>query len=318
MVNFLIKRLLSLIPLLVVISFLSFGIYQLAPGDPVKAYLPLEAQNKPEAVARMRQQLGLDKPWPVQYVKWLGRALQGDLGRSAVDGDPVMKKITRVLPNTLRLTITSFFVGFTLAVLVGVLSAVKRYSFWDHAATLFGFAGISIPSFWLGILLMLLFAVKLKWLPAIGLHSMGRENDFWDLVKHMIMPVIVMSINDIAGTSRYVRSSLLEVLKLDYIRTARSKGLSERVVIFRHAMRNSMMPVVTILGLGLADFVGGALIVENLFAIPGMGRVAVGAVFQNDYNVIMATNLMFAFFTVVGNLIADVMYAVVDPRVKFS
>lgn len=304
--------------MLLVISALSFGIYQMAPGDPVNAFIPLEARDHPEEVARVRQMLGLDQPWYVQYAKWLGQVLQGNFGRSMIDNDLVSEKILRVLPNTLQLTLTSFVVGFSLAVAVGVLSAVKRYSIADHLTTGFGFAGISIPSFWLGIMLMLLFAVKLRWLPATGRYTYGREGDILDLIKHMIMPVIVMSINDIAGTSRYVRTSLLEVLRLDYIRSARAKGLSEKVVIFRHAMRNAMMPVITLLGLSLPEFVGGALIVENLFAWPGMGRLTIGAVFQNDYPVIMAANMMFAALTVIGNLIADIMYAVVDPRVRFS
>lgn len=318
MLHYLTRRLLALIPMLLVISALSFGIYQMAPGDPVNAFIPLEARDHPDEVARVRQMLGLDQPWYVQYAKWLGQVLQGNFGRSMIDNDLVSEKILRVLPNTLQLTMTAFVVGFTLAVFVGVLSAVKRYSLADHLTTGFGFAGISIPSFWLGIMLMLLFAVKLKWLPATGRYTFGREGDFIDLVKHMIMPIIVMSINDIAGTSRYVRTSLLEVLRLDYIRSARAKGLSEKVVIFRHAMRNAMMPVITLLGLSLPEFVGGALIVENLFGWPGMGRLTVGAVFQNDYPVIMAANIMFATLTVVGNLIADIMYAVVDPRVRFS
>lgn len=318
MLKYVTRRLLAVIPLLVVISFLSFGIYQLQPGDPVRGFLPLEAQDNPAEVARVRAMLGLDRPWYVQYASWFGRVVQGDLGRSVTDGEPVVRKIGRVLPNTLQLTVTSFIAGFTLAVVVGVLSATRRYSIWDHLATVFGFAGIAVPSFWLGILLMLVFAVNLRWLPATGRYSTGHEGELVDLLKHMIMPVICMAINDIAGISRYVRTALLEVLRLDYIRTARSKGLTEKIVVFRHAMRNSMMPVVTLLGLSLADFVGGALVVENLFAWPGMGRVAVNAVFQKDYPVIMAANLMFAALTVIGNLLADLMYAVVDPRVKFS
>jgi peptide/nickel transport system permease protein len=216
------------------------------------------------------------------------------------------------------LTITAFIFSFTAAIGIGVLSATRRYTFWDHVTTGFGFGGIAIPSFFLGIMLMVLFSIKLGWLPSGGRYTYGKEGDFIDLVKHMIMPVFVMGINDIAGTSRFVRTSLLEVLRLDYVRTARAKGLGERIVIYRHALRNAIMPVITLLGLGLPGFVGGALVVENLFSWPGMGRLAVGAVFQKDYNVIMGVNIMFAFLTVLGNLIADLLYATVDPRVKFS
>ncbi len=318
MLTYIVRRVLQLIPLLLVISFVSFGIYQLSPGDPVKAFAPREMLKHPEQLERLRRQLGLDKPWYIQYLRWMERVSQGDLGRSMITGQPVLDRFKTAIPNTLKMTVTAWVISFTLAIIVGVVSATRKYTWVDSLSSIFSFAGISTPSFFLGILLMLLFAVKLKWLPAIGMYSVGHEGEFWDGVLHMIMPVTALAVTDIAGTSRYVRSSLLEVLKLDYVRTARSKGLAERVVIYKHALRNSLMPVVTFLGLGMADFVGGALVIENLFAWPGMGRVTVQAVFQNDYPMVMAANLMFAFLTVLGNLIADIMYAAVDPRVKFS
>jgi len=318
MVTYITRRVLQLIPLLLVISFVSFGIYQLSPGDPVLAYAPREMMKHPEQLERLRRDLGLDKPWYVQYYRWMEKTVQGDLGRSMITGQPVLKRFMLAIPNTLRMTVTAWIISFVLAILVGVVSATRRYTFIDSASTIFSFAGISVPSFFLGILLMLLFAVKLRWLPSIGMYTPGKEGDFWDGFLHMIMPITALAVTEIAATSRYVRSSLLEVLKMDYIRTARSKGLSERIVTYKHALRNSLMPVVTFLGLNMASFVGGALVIENLFAWPGMGRVTVQAVFQKDYPMVMAANLMFAFLTVVGNLIADIMYAVVDPRVKFS
>lgn len=313
------RRLLALGPMALIISLLIFGINQLAPGDPVKAYLPRESLENPQEIQRVREALGLDKHWTVQYARWLGKVAQGDLGNSIVDGDRVSAKIMRGLPVTLRLTVTSFVISFVLAIAIGMLSATRRYTFWDHATTLFAFFGLCIPNFWFGLMLMLLFSIKLRLLPATGMYPVGMEDPSLLIqLKHMIMPVLVLSLDGIAGTSRYVRSSMLEILRIDYIRTARAKGLAERVVIYKHALRNSMMPVITFLGLGLAGFVGGSLIIENLFAWPGMGRITVEAVLKKDYPVIMGTNMMFAILTVLGSLLADVMYAVVDPRVKYS
>lgn len=318
MFRYITRRLLSLIPLLFFISFLSFGIYQLSPGDPVKAYIPREMLENPDEVERVKQQLGLDKPWYVQYAKWMEKLVQGDLGRSMITGQPVVERFALAIPNTLKMTVTAWLFSFTLAIFIGVISATRRYTIVDQIATLFSFAGIAIPGFFFGLLLMLLFAVKLRWLPSGGMYTTGHEGEFLDGLVHMIMPVTALAVTEIAATSRYVRSSLLEVLKQDYIRTARSKGLSERIVTYKHALRNSLMPVVTFLGLGMASFVGGALVIENLFAWPGMGRVTIQAVFQKDYPMLMAGNLLFAGLTVFGNMIADIMYAVVDPRVKFS
>lgn len=319
MYQYIIKRLLQMIPLLAVISIISFGLYQLQPGDPVRSYVPRESAANPEEIARVREALGLDKPWYVQYWRWITKVVQGDFGNSLIDGEPVLEKLGRGIPVTLKLTITSFVLSFVLAIAIGVLSATRRYSVMDHFATFFAFFGLAIPNFWFGLMLMLLFSIQLQWLPAVGMGPTGVKNpDLLTQIKYMIMPVLVMSLDSIAGTSRYVRSSLLEVVRLDYIRTARAKGLADRVVIYKHALRNALMPVVTFLGLGLSGFVGGSLIIENLFAWPGMGRLVVGAVFQKDYPVIMGANLMFAFLTVLGNLLADLMYAVVDPRVKYS
>jgi len=318
MLTYIVRRVLQMIPLLLVISFVSFGIYQLSPGDPVAAFAPREAMKNPQQLERLRRQLGLDKPWYVQYARWMQRTMQGDLGRSMITGQPVLDRFRTAIPNTLKMTVTAWVISFTLAILVGVVSATRKYTWVDSLSSIFSFAGISTPSFFLGILLMLLFALKLRWLPTIGMYSIGKEGQFWDGLAHMILPIAALTVTEIAGTSRYVRSSLLEVLKMDYVRTARSKGLSERIVTYKHALRNSLMPVITFLGLGMADFVGGALVIENLFAWPGMGRLTVQAVFQQDYPVVMAANLLFAFLTVVGNLIADIMYAAVDPRVKFA
>lgn len=318
MLRYLARRLVALIPMLLVVTFVSFAIYQLAPGDPVMSYVPREALDDPHAIARIRQLYGLDKPWYVQYLHWLTAVFQGDFGRSLIDAEPVIEKLGRGIPWSLRLSVVSFFFSTTLAIVLGVISATQRYSWVDHLFTFLSFGFLAIPSFWLGLMLMLLFSVALGWLPATGAYTLVGERTLWDTISRMIMPVLVVSLNSIAGLSRYMRSSLLEVIRLDYIRTARAKGLSAKIVIYKHAMRNALIPVITILGLSLTDFIDGALIAENLFAWPGMGRITVQAVFQKDYPVIMGANLLFAFTTVVGNLLADLTYALVDPRVTYT
>lgn len=318
MLTYLGARLLQVAGLVLIISFISFGLYQLQPGDPVKAYVPRELLQHPEEIANVRRAMGLDRPWTIQYVRWLGRVVRGDLGRSYITGEQVGIRLARAIPRTLQLTLTAYALGLSGAVALGVLSATRRYTLADHLTTATGFVGIAMPSFWLGILLMYLFAVKLRWLPTVGMYSVGREGEFWDGLRHMIMPVFVLAFTEVAALSRYVRSSLLEVLQQDYIRAARAKGLPERVVVYRHALRNALIPVITQMGLSLAGLVGGALVVERLFAWPGMGRLTVDAVFQQDYPVIMGANILFSLLIVMGNLAADVAYAVVDPRVKFS
>jgi peptide/nickel transport system permease protein len=318
MFQYITRRLLALIPLVLVISALSFGLYHLAPGDPVKSMLPRELAANPAEVARVKAIYGLDQPLPVQYVRWLGQAVKGNLGYSLNSSESVMQKLGRAVPNSLKLSIIAFVVSTALAIILGVISATRRYSVFDQLATLFSFVGIAAPSFWIATLLVYIFAVKLKVLPATSMYTPGKPPEFWDGLLHMILPVTVMAIPQIASISRFVRSSLMDVLKADYIRTAKAKGLSERVMIFKHALRNSLIPVITIIGLDIPAFVSGAVIIERIFAWPGMGRVTVDAVFSNDYPVVMGANLLFAGLTVLGSLIADVLYAVADPRVKFS
>lgn len=318
MARYVAARLLQVVPLLFLISFLSFGLYQMQPGDPVLAYVPRELLQHPEEVERVRRALGLDRPWTVQYVRWLGRVLRGDLGRSLITGEPVAERLGRAIPRTLKLTAAAFALGLAGAVALGVLSATRRYSLADHLTTAFGFAGIAMPSFWLGVLLLSLFALHLRWLPAGGMYALGREGEFLSGLRHMVLPVLVLAFGEVAATSRYLRSSLLEVLCQEYIRTARAKGLPERIVIYRHALRGALGPVITLMGLSVAGLIGGSLVVEKLFAWPGMGRLTVDALFQHDYPVIMGANLAFALLTVLGNLAADLAYGWADPRVRFE
>lgn len=311
-----IRRILQALPVLFGITLISFTIIHLAPGDPAALLIDPEAST--EDVLRIRAALGLDQPIYVQYVKWLGNLLRGDLGRSFLDGQPVLQKILEVLPNTIQLTLTAFVLSLTLGIIIGVISATRRYSVVDHVSTVFAFFGISMPNFWFGLMLILIFSLQLRWLPSHGMHTLGVKPNFLDTASHMVLPVMVLGLEGLASISRYMRSSLLEVIRQDYIRTARAKGLAERVVIYKHAIKNALLPVITILGLSLPGLVGGAFIIETLFAWPGMGRLGVQSVFTRDYPTIMGINLMASTLTVLFNLLADLAYALADPRIKYN
>lgn len=317
MYRYVIRRLLQAIPVLLVISLISFVIIIAAPGDPTRTLADPNAP--PEELVRVRQALGLDKPPHIMYGLWLKRILSGDMGRSYISYEPVTAILARTLPFTLKVQGLAFIFSFVVAIVLGVVSATQRYTLLDYLTTLIAFVGVALPNFWLGLMLMLVFSVHLRWLPSIGLWPAGISDPTWlDMLPHLVLPTIVLGTEPLAVLSRYVRSSLLEVLSLDYVRTARAKGLPERVVLYRHALRNALMPVITMLGLSLPGLVAGSVVVESLFGIPGMGRTLVTAVFQRDYNVIMGVYLTLAALTVVGNLLADLLYAVVDPRVTYS
>jgi peptide/nickel transport system permease protein len=282
----------------------------------------------PEASAQARQMLrelyGLDKPVPVQYLHWLGRIARLDFGRSfAPDGRPVLDKIAERLPITLLLNVVELAIILLLAIPIGVLSATRQYSGFDKVTTVFVFVGFATPDFWLALLLMILFGVQLGWLPISGLRSLNWEylafwSRQWDFLSHLILPIAVATFGGLAGFSRYMRQSMLEVIRQDYIQSARAKGLAESVVIGKHALRNALLPVVTILGLSLPGLIGGSVIVESIFAIPGMGQLMVQSVFQRDYPVIMGNLVIVATLTLVANLIADVAYGLVDPRIRLG
>jgi len=317
------RRILFAIPLLLGITFLSFAIIHLAPGEPTDL---MAGDPRLEASAQARQLLremyGLDKPIHVQYWSWLTRLVRLDFGRSfSPDGRPVLVKIAERLPVTLLLNIVELLIIIALAVPIGVLSATRQYSLFDKVTTVFVFIGFATPDFWLALLLMILFGVQLGWLPISGLRSMNWEYlSFWhqqsDFVAHLVLPIVVATFGGLAGFSRYMRQSMLEVVRQEYIQSARAKGLAERVVIGKHALRNAMLPIVTILGLSLPGLIGGSVIVESIFAIPGMGQLMVQAVFERDYPVIMGNLVIVAVLTLVANLIADLAYGLVDPRIR--
>jgi peptide/nickel transport system permease protein len=301
MQKYFIQRIVQLVPLLIGISLISFFVMHLAPGDPTALFI--DPNVKPEELARVRANWGLDQPVYIQYFLWLKNALLLDFGRSYTTGYPVIKEIGERLPITLLLMIPSFLITLLITIPVGVISAVKKDSWFDNLFTFLSFTGMAIPTFWLGLMLMLLFSVKLHWLPAVG---------------NIILPLITMTIGSLAGMTRYQRAAMLEVLNQDFIRTARAKGLPERVVIFKHALRNALIPIVTLLGLSLPDLFGGAFIIETIFAWPGMGRLGVQSIFQRNYPLIMGIVMFSALLIVLGNLLADVCYALVDPRIRYE
>lgn len=314
------RRIIAMIPMLLGVTFLSFLIMNFAPGDPTTIYLDPTKPFSAEEIEIIKKDLGLDKPMLVRYVLWLGRTVRGDLGYSFVSRRPVIKEISERLPNTLLLSVVTMSLSLAAGTLIGIYTALNQYKVSDYVITVAAFLGLSTPGFWLALMLILLFSGTLGWLPSVGMMSIevgpGLLERAVDLAKHMIMPVIVLSASSVASWTRYQRSSMLEVIKQDYIRTARSKGLPERLVIGRHAARNAAIPVITVLGMSLPGLIGGSALIEQVFAWPGMGRLGINAIFSRDYPVIMAVNLMTSILVMLGNLGADILYAVVDPRIR--
>jgi peptide/nickel transport system permease protein len=318
------KRLIFMVPLLFGITIICFAVMHLAPGSPTD----LETQMNPRASAEYRERLkalyDLDKPLHEQYVLWVSKLVTLDLGRSfSQDRRPVADKITERIPITVALNVLSMILIIAIAIPIGVLSAVYRDSFFDKITSVWVFIGFAMPTFWLALLLMIFFGVHLGWLPISGIRSLNFEYlppgmAFLDLIKHLILPVTLSAFGGLAGLSRYMRANMLEVIRQDYIMTARAKGLSERAVIYKHALRNALLPVITILGLSIPGLIGGSVIFETIFAIPGMGQLFYTAVMSRDYPVVMGILFIGAVLTLLGNLIADVSYAMVDPRIRVS
>ena len=319
---YLIKRLCLMIPLFIGITVISFGVIHLAPGSPIDMATDLNPKATAEVKERMRAFYGLDKPLHVQYGTWLRRLVALDFGISfSQDGRKVSDKILERLPITIFLNVVSLLIIFLLAVPIGVFSATRQNSLFDKVTTVLVFIGFAVPHFWLALLLMILFGVQLGWLPISGLKSLNYEYlplsaQVWDRISHLILPIFISASGGLAGLSRYMRSNMLEVIRQDYITTARSKGLSNRTVIFKHALRNALMPVITILGLSVPGLIGGSVIFETIFAIPGMGQLFYASVMARDYPTIMGILVIGAVLTLIGNLIADLSYALADPRIR--
>ncbi len=298
---------------------------QLAPGDPMDMYLEPQRQVEvdPAVIELLRQKYGLDQPIHVQYGRWLGNVLQGDFGESFRYRRPVSDLLAEAIPYTLQLTLLAVLLDALLGITLGIFSAIKQYSFWDKLVTLGSLIIYATPVFWLALMVVLVFSVHLGWFPTSQTRSMDYQylstwGKFGDRLWHLALPVFLMGITSAAGTARYMRNKLLEVLNEEYVIAARARGFTERVVIFKHALRNALIPIVTIYGLSLPFLLGGATIIETIFAWPGMGRLAVSAVGGRDYPLIMATTLIAAVLTLLGNLLADIAYAWVDPRVSYD
>ncbi len=323
--RYILKRLLQAIPLLLGIATITFFIVHLAPGDPMDMYLEprFRRQIDPEVIELIRQKYGLDQPIHVQYVKWLGNLARGDLGESFRYRRPVTSLMWERVPYTLQLAALALLFDALFGIAIGILSAVKQYSLVDKSVTLGSLIIYSIPGFWLALMLVLVFSVNLGWFPTSQTRSLDYDLLSWsgkvlDRLWHLVLPVFVLGVASAAGTARYMRNRLLEVLSEDYVLAARARGLKERTVILKHALRNAMIPILTIYGLALPFLLGGAVLIEKVFAWPGMGLLAVEAVGGRDYPVILATSMIAAVLVILGNLLADVTYALVDPRVSYE
>lgn len=322
MLAYAIRRVLQMIPLILGVTFLTFVIINLIPGSPADI-VRSDPKIRPEARARIEKSLGLDKPWPERYVTWLADLARGNLGDSMYNRVPVADRIGAVLPNTLLLTVSALALALVIAIPLGVYAALNHRSWIDRALNVFSVSLYSMPTFFLAYVLVIVFALMFKqWglpsLPVGGMVDTRGGGGFWDRVEHLILPATTLALVQIGGWSAYIRSQMLETLQQDFVRTAHAKGLRARVVLYAHALRNAILPLVTLVGLSLPDLFGGAIIIESIFAWPGIGRLTLEAVDRRDYTLIMGTTLMFAVLTMVGNLLADVMNAVLDPRIRLD
>lgn len=319
------KRLLHLIPVILVISMVLFGIMELMPGDAVNAYLGVGSGVSVEQQAQMREELGLNDNIVIRYGKWLGRTAKGDFGKSILMRAPVKDVIGRSIWNTFILNFFGMVIAFAISIPVGIKSAVKKYGLYDNFWTVFSLVGVSMPSFFFALVLIFFVGIPFG-LPLTlmrdPMQAVRGYPSIWaeilDVGRHMIMPLTVLVISSLASLTRYVRNSVLEVINQDYIRTARSKGLSEKVVIYKHAFRNALLPIVTLLGSYIPSLFGGSLILETIFKWPGIGNLLHEAIFKKDTSLVMAINILYAALMLAGNLLADISYAFVDPRVKVS
>jgi peptide/nickel transport system permease protein len=323
MITYIFRRLIQATFTLFVISIMLFGLISAVPGGIMSAYSE-NPDMTPEDLIRIKAKYGLDDPVPVRYAKWLGNVMQGDWGNSFTSKRPALQEIAERLPNTLLLMGIMLIVTLVIAIPLGIISAIKQYSWFDHFTTTIAFAGQSLPVFWFGLILIIVFSVTLKGadgrplLPGSGMSTLGAPFSYWDRIRHLILPVTMLAFVSAAGYVRYLRSSMLDVIHEDYIRTARAKGLRERVVIFKHALRNALIPLVTLIGLDLPTLFGGALFTETMFAWPGIGRLYFTAALKTDYPVVMAVLVIDSALVILSSLLVDVVYAALDPRIRLS
>jgi len=314
MFTFIVRRVLQTIFILFVVSIIVFMIMHLLPGDPVEIMMGDHASQ--EEMDQLREELGLNKPLPLQYLHWVSNVLQGDLGQSIAYNQSVNELVMQRLPISFHIGFLSFTLAIVIGIPAGIIAAVKRGGWLDSLITVTANLGMAVPVFWLGILGVYLFSLKLGWLPVQGYTSPAE--DFWRSMHQSVMPVVLLSLISLAQLTRQTRSSMLEVIRQDYIRTARAKGLTESSVILKHALRNALIPVITILGMGLAHLVGGSVFIEQVFNIPGMGRLMVQSIFGKDYIVVQSVVLIVATVVALGNLAVDIAYGFIDPRIRYK
>ena len=322
MLKYVIHRVLQMTPILVLVSVLVFALLTSMPGDPLEQMLEENPDISYEQYLEWRKRFGLDDPIYIRYLKWSGQVVQGQLGYSRAYHIPVQNLVMPRLQNTLILSISALGLALSVALCLGILSAVKQYTPIDYASMGFAFFGFSVPGFWLGLMLIVLFSVNLHWLPPGGIVSSEVEPGFWnqllDRGKYLIMPVVVTAFSEMASWTRFTRNSLLDVLQLDYLRTARAKGLAEQSVVVKHALKNSLLPLVTVIGGSMSRFFAGATITETVFSYPGMGKLLYDSIMGHDFVVSMAILMLLSFIVLWGNLIADVLYGVIDPRIRYD
>lgn len=311
------KRILMLIPTFIGVTLLAYVLSALAPGDPVSYMLGTENVTQ-EDVARLSNQLGLDQPVIVQYLHWLARLFQGNLGKSYRTSEPVMQMLMSRMGSTLLITLTSVTVSVLLAIPLGVAAAVKPYSGWDYIASGLSFVTAAAPNFFISLVLVYLFGVKLGLLPVTGMYTSASDRNIQDLLKHMVLPVSVLAFQNLGNLIRQVRGSMLEALQEDYIRTAREKGLRESRVVIRHALRNAGIPIITVIGMNLPFIVGGAVVTEQIFAWPGIGALMIQSINARDYPCIMGITVFVTIVVLIGNLITDLLYGLMDPRITYK
>lgn len=314
MARFILKRLGQLIAVLFIVSIIVFIVTRVIPGDPASVMLGPQAPK--EAVVKMRESLGLNKPLIMQFGKFLLGIVHGDLGDSIYYHEGVLSLILERFPNTVLLASASLLIALVVSIPVGIISATKKNSIFDYVSMLFSLIGVSMPVFWLGLMLVLLFSVKLGILPATGMGSLS--NGIWDFISHLILPSVALSTVSMGTFARITRSSMLEVIGEDYIRTARAKGLSEKLVIWKHALRNALIPLLTVVGMQISSLLGGAVLTETIFAWPGIGRLIVDSIEKRDYQMVQGTVLFVVVIFVIVNLIVDILYVVVNPKLSFS
>ncbi|KRL99078.1 ABC transporter permease [Liquorilactobacillus satsumensis] len=313
--KYLIRRILIAIPVLLMVTVFCFGMVNLAPGDPSDLYL---SQNATQVQKQeMKKNLGLDKPVYIQYVKWLEKTFQGDLGFSFASRTPVTEVIPAKLAATVELLICTLILSYALAIPLGIVCARHQGGWLDNTITGVSFLGVSIPGFFFGLGMVYIFAVELHWLPTGGMSSLGQSSGFLDRLSHIIMPTIVLSLFYCSNMLRYVRSSMIDIFSENYMRTAVSKGLSKKVVLWRHGFRNALVPIITVISSDIPKMLGGAVVTEQIFSWPGLGQLTISSIGSRDYPMLMAINLIAAVGVLICNLVADVLYAVVDPRIRY-